>query len=203
MEGGPVEVGGYGEGEAGDVVACDVEALPLALVERLDKVAVGSEEAGGGAGGAGGAVETVDADDDVGLFPHGGEEDGFDKEALKDECSVGPADGGAGAEESLAAVRGAQAELDDIGIGQRGAAAGHGDGSAHGEAADFTEGQRRGVAEDFGDEGGADGIAVCELLVAGAEAAGELAGGEPCSDELGPVFGGRSTPYLRYNMCST
>ena len=45
-----------------------------------------------------------------------------------------------------------------------------------------------GVAEDIFDQGGGDGIVVCELLIAGSQPAGKFAGGEPGSDGFSPVF---------------
>ena len=67
VEGGPVEVGGYGDGEAGDVAACDLDSPPLRLVGGPYEGVIVGEEGGGRAGRVAGAVVAVDADDDVGL----------------------------------------------------------------------------------------------------------------------------------------
>ena len=88
VEGRPVELGGDGEGEAGDVVACDLDSLPLALVERPYEGAVTGEEGGGRAGGVAGTVVTVDADNDVRLCGCGVEKGLFYRQSLEGECIV-------------------------------------------------------------------------------------------------------------------
>ena len=145
MEGRPVELGGNGDGEAGDVVAGDFELFPPGGVGGPYQVAVVSEEGGGGAGGVAGVVAAVDADDDVRLFSRCVQEVVFDEETLEGEGAVGAADGGAGSEEPPGACGGADAEQKDMGIGLGWLAVRQVYGSAQVEAADFAEGQGGGA----------------------------------------------------------
>ena len=61
-------MGGDAEGNAGYVVACDREALPVGGVDGSYDGAVMAKEADGRAGRVSGAVIAVKADNDVGRF---------------------------------------------------------------------------------------------------------------------------------------
>ena len=88
VDGSPVVLGGDAEGNAGDVGACDREALPVGGVDGPDEGAVMAEEAGCGAGRVSGTVKAMEADNDVGRFCCRREENFFDGDALEDECVV-------------------------------------------------------------------------------------------------------------------
>ena len=81
-------MGGDAEGNAGDVVACDHEPLPVGGVYGPYDGAVMAKEAGCRAGNVGGTVMAVKADNNVRRFCCCRQENLFYGYALEGECAV-------------------------------------------------------------------------------------------------------------------